>query len=222
VTPAGWEVQEFTSAVAEEHTHTLIVPTQDLEAPPTAGVTLTTSTALGHAHSMTLGAAALRRLGRGETLHFSTASSAIPVTHAHDFTLVDRAAAAGGPAVLEGDPTLWPSTVCPNSCRYRATVEIYNMPGFMSAQVPPLEPSAWRAQSAYTYVSVTPANEATGMVYPRTADGQPSVILARGNPAEPRYSRVVCGFEPWRLTPRSQLRLAEYVLGYQFGLWATR
>jgi hypothetical protein len=223
VTPAGWEQQSFIAGIAAGHQHTVILHTLDVEDPPGAGVTCTTSETLGHTHAVSLTPAMLWQLARGETIVASTTTSAVPVTHEHSVTLVDQAAATGGPAVLEGDAALWPSIVfCdPRSCPGRYDVEIFNMPDFLAIQAPPLAPPTWRVGSAYTYVSLTPLDPAHGIVYPLTADGQPSVVMARGEAASAHYSRVVCGFEPWRLTARSHLRLAEYILGSQFGLWAT-
>jgi hypothetical protein len=70
------------STVTNNHTHTLCVPFTDLSAPPTAGVTYTTSTDDGHNHTVVLTQAQLQTIAGGSSVTVTT-STPFP----HDFTI---------------------------------------------------------------------------------------------------------------------------------------
>lgn len=109
-----------------------------------------------------------------------------------------------------GDPRLNPLGGRPN-------VEIYNpADGALPADTPPRRIPEWRYRALYTYVNSSPRDPVRGWVYPLTADGEPAVILSRGGPNEPGYSRALCGFELFRLDEASHLALAEYILHHTF------
>ena len=99
-------------------------------------------------------------------------------------------------------------------------VEIFNMPNLLAAQVPPLSPPSWRVLVLYTYRSGVREDPSRGLVYPLTADRQPVVLVAKRAPDDSHYSRAIAGFEPWRLTFESHVRLAETILLHHFGLGA--
>jgi hypothetical protein len=217
--PEGYATQSFTSTVAEHHSHTLVVRTQDVVQPPAAGVMDSTDIQAEHFHTVFLSAETLERMARGESVVDSTSLSDIPKPHRHYFTLVDQVGLWGAPAVLTTDSNLWPApplSVNPAGGRYG--VEIYNMPSWMAAATPQLNPQPGISLVLYTYVSGVPENSDTGTLYPSTADGQPSVILRRASTRSPYYSRAICGFEAWRLSPSSQLALASFILLRHFRL----
>lgn len=119
---------------------------------------------------------------------------------------------------LVPDPATWPQPNDPgsNPLLGRPFVEIYNMPAFLASQVPPLQPDPSLWLPLYTYESGVPADPAHGVVYPRTADGQPAIIVRKNRPTDPYYSRALCGFEPNRLRFESHLALADDILLQQF------
>lgn len=118
------------------------------------------------------------------------------------------------PAVLEPD-SLWPLPPPPTNPGFgRPNVEIYNMPSFLAARglSPPL------SRTLYTYVSLVPEDAAGGVIYPLTADGQPSILVAKRLATDARYSRVLCGFETYLLEYESHRALARYILVTEMGL----
>jgi len=99
----------------------------------------------------------------------------------------------------------------------RPNVEIYNpADGALPIEQPPAAIPAWRYRTLYTYLNSSPRNPDQGYTYPHTADGEPAIILSRGGPNEPGYSRALCGFELWRLDEASHLALANYILHHTF------
>jgi hypothetical protein len=218
-TPQGWEQQTFTSSAELSHAHTLVLQTQDIEVPPPGGVTYTTGEAVDHTHTLFVDAASLRRLARGESIADSTSVSQLPSPHRHRFTLVDQVGLWGAPALLDKDDGTWPLpplSVNPRGGRYN--IEIYNMPSWMASRQPPLEPVPGISVALYNYISWLTEDPAIGRLYPATADNQPSVVLRKASPVDAYYSRAICGFEPWRLQPRSQLALADFILLRHFRL----
>jgi hypothetical protein len=77
-----------TSTTVNAHAHTLCVPLTDLESPPTAGMTYTTSTAAGHAHTVVFTQVQLISIAAGTAI---TVTTTIAGGHAHDFTVVKSA-----------------------------------------------------------------------------------------------------------------------------------
>jgi hypothetical protein len=168
---------------------------------------------------VTLTPAQLRSLARGEHVTVTTSSNDTPEPHTHTFDLVDQVGLWGGPAVLEADQATWPLPPASiNPARGRTNIEIYNMPQFMASQQPPLRPPVNRWVALYYFTSVTRENPDAGLVYPATADGQPSVILRRARDTDAYYSRALCGFELWRLRTASHIALADFILLRHFRL----
>jgi hypothetical protein len=121
------------------------------------------------------------------------------------------------PDDLPGTPVLRVSAAWPQGgTDGRTNVEIYNMPGALATQAPPLVPPPWTGVVLYTYVSGLTADPERGFVYPATADGQPAFILAKASPSDPHFARAFCGFEVYLREHESHLRLVEFVLA-QFG-----
>jgi|HubBroStandDraft_1064217.scaffolds.fasta_scaffold431974_1 hypothetical protein len=73
------------STVVDAHTHSVCVLTSDLTAPPAAGATYTSTTALGHSHTITLTAAQLSSINSGQSV---TVTSSSVEGHTHDFAIV--------------------------------------------------------------------------------------------------------------------------------------
>lgn len=73
-----------TSSVANNHTHTVCVPTADLTNPPAAGGSYETSTDLGHSHTVTLTQAQLQQIESGQSVTITSTG----VSPNHDFVLV--------------------------------------------------------------------------------------------------------------------------------------
>jgi len=86
-----------TSTVVLAHTHTVCVPLADLNNPPAAGQTYTTSGAStdGHTHQLTLTAAMLTEIMTGGTITVTTSETE---SHSHAFTLVENGQGAAAPA----------------------------------------------------------------------------------------------------------------------------
>lgn len=220
-TPQGYESQSFESTLEVDHTHTLLVQTSDIDQPPAGGVTYTTAMALEHTHQVTLTQVQLKTLAAGNTVTVQTTVSPLPEPHSHEYTLVDQVGLWGAPASLETDAGLWPLPPGANDNPYRsrANVEVYNMPVYMAQQSPPLDPELGISVVLYNFVSATPYDANINPPgYPRTADGQPVIILRKASILEPYYSRCIAGFEPWRLQQSSMLALADYVLLRHFRL----
>jgi hypothetical protein len=80
-----------TSSVVDDHTHTVCVPSTDLESPPSAGATYTTSppesggtVIAGALHTVTLTAAQLSMIQAGQSLTVTTSTDG---GHDHQFVL---------------------------------------------------------------------------------------------------------------------------------------
>jgi hypothetical protein len=72
------------SSLADGHAHDLCVPTSDLSSPPSDGATYTTTTEDGHTHGVTLDAAQLAAVNRGEVVRVTT--TAVD-GHVHTYSL---------------------------------------------------------------------------------------------------------------------------------------
>jgi hypothetical protein len=210
--PTDGDAARFTTTAVLEHTHTLVLTGREVESPPDSGLTLTTGLAAEHTHTLHLTARQARTLASGGQITVTTASSALPSPHAHEVTLHDLYGRWGAPSVLTPDSS-WPlPPLTFNPYKSRVSVEIYNMPSFLAQQTPNLSPPAARVLPLYLFTGPTPADPATGVLYPFTADEQPALLLARAATVSPAYSRAYCGFEPWRLTLASHIALAEFIL----------
>jgi glutamine synthetase type III len=63
----------------------LCVSASDVSSPPSAGVTLTTTTAAGHTHGVTLTPAQLQQISSGQTV---TVTTTLVSGHTHDFMIM--------------------------------------------------------------------------------------------------------------------------------------
>ena len=217
--PSVITTQYFDSDVVLGHTHVVALqPSVFVEAAPAAGLDLTTEPASGHTHGLHLTASNIGGLQVGYGLTLPTSESS---GHTHAFALLDRSGPGGAPAWLAPNPATWPLPPFEvNPLRTRSDVEIFNMPRFLASQSPPLAPPSWRVLVLYTYRSGVREDPSRGLVYPLTADRQPVVLVAKRAPDDVHYSRAIAGFEPWRLTFESHVRLAETILLHHFGLGA--
>ena len=218
--PQGYTQQVFTSSRILDHSHTVAIRTDSVNAPPATGVTYETSVNEDHSHQITLTQEQLRSLARGDIVAVQTTSNAVPSVHAHDFVLRDQVGLWGAPAILGRDDGLWPLPPPEvNPERGRSDLEIYNMPIFMAQQQPPLVPEEGISVVLYTFVSLTPEDPTKNPPgWPRTADNQPVIILRKASVTNLYYSRAIAGFEPWRLRPSSMVELADYILLRHFRL----
>ena len=72
-----------TSSVANNHTHTVCVPTTDLTNPPASGASYTTSIALGHSHTVALTQQQLQSINGGQSVTVTSTG----VEPNHDFSI---------------------------------------------------------------------------------------------------------------------------------------
>ena len=209
--PSGGTLK-FASTPALDHSHELVVLGVDIEQAPAAGVTYTTDSQAQHTHAVHLTETDLRTLGGGGRVTVETALSDVPEPHTHRYEIEDRIGLWGAPAFLYPEVT-WPQPpFSVNPYRSRVNVEIYNMPTYLTQQTPVLSPPVERVLALYEFASATPTDGTRGILYPRTADGQPAIILAKRSTADSDYSRAYCGFEPWRLSFASHRQLAAFIL----------
>ena len=78
------------STVNEGHTHSVCVPTSDMNSPPSAGATYTSSNDGNHTHTITLTAAQLSSIASGHSVTVTSSSDLDPTTqvaHTHDWTI---------------------------------------------------------------------------------------------------------------------------------------
>jgi len=83
----GDATHTFLSTTVNAHYHTLTINKTDVQTPPAAGLSLTTSSASGHTHSFTLTQVQLTTVNGGTAVIQSTATSDVTGTHSHDFTI---------------------------------------------------------------------------------------------------------------------------------------
>ena len=85
-----------TSTVSVGHTHALCVPLADLDTPPAAGATYSTSVTDGHQHTVTLTQAWLMAVAQGQTVQVTTSTVATGnlAGHTHDFAVAKAPVAA--------------------------------------------------------------------------------------------------------------------------------
>ncbi len=72
-----------TSSVANNHTHTVCVPTTDLTSPPAAGKSYTSSNDFGHTHTVTLTQQQLQSINGGQSVTVTSTG----VEPNHDFVI---------------------------------------------------------------------------------------------------------------------------------------
>lgn len=95
-TVPGCDGAGATSSTVLSHNHTVCVPLADLNGPPAAGMTYSTSNAStdGHVHQVTLSQAQLMSIAGGQTVSVTTT---IVESHTHDFALTEAATPAPTP-----------------------------------------------------------------------------------------------------------------------------
>ncbi len=203
-----------TSDVVLDHAHVVAIPGEDADTslePRTYG----TSSERDHTHAIGLTPEDFIALRAGFTLTLESTSSDEPEPHTHLFEIVDAVGVYGAPPLRPGSD--WAQHPSP---RGRTNIEIYNMPNAMAGQQPPLTPLPGISTAPYLYVSGPSVREdpERNFSYPLTADRQPALVLARGAPFEPFYTRAFCGFEPYLLTRGSHRDLTQYILVRHFRL----
>jgi hypothetical protein len=208
-TPQGYERETFTSrlTLSVTHSHKVVVPTSDVDLSPAEGRTYETDRVQSHTHTITLTQARFEALQAGGHVIVTTSEGTIAgqPPHTHTFDLVDQVGLWGAPQ-LRLNTTRWDQPLGQG----RPNVEVYNMPGWMASRQPPLLDG--HSLGLYTYVSGKPEDAPHGFFFPQTADKQPAFILGKDNARELYYTRAICGFEPYLLTPDSHQKLTEYIL----------
>jgi len=218
-TPQGQEERRFTTGATAGHTHTVTIPTADVEATGSEIRRYTTTEEAGHVHELQLGPDDFAVLRRGGRLIATTTAAALPVPHTHSVELEDPLGLWGAPPVLEAESG-WalPNDRNINRWGSRPNIEIYDMPNYLALATPPLRPIDGLVFAPYLYSSGVAEGSTPEMHYPLTADGQPALILRKTTLREPRFTRAFCGFEPWLLRADSHRRLVQYVLIHQMNL----
>jgi hypothetical protein len=220
----GVDPQSFGSSEEMAHNHEISVPTAHIESPTPGGRTYPTSfgdlqdddVAASHRHTVHVNHEQQLALLSGDTVHVDASrwedGSSSSLSHTHEFVVLDRCGLWGAP-VLQTGPG-WSL----GGVGGRPNVEIYNMPFGMMGEIPRLSPNRARTVPVYEYVSGVPEDQESGLFYPETADGQPVFLLTRRSTSEPRFSRAICGFDPYLLSQQSHERLTHFVLVRHFGL----
>ncbi len=208
----GGDPQRTTSSTDAGHFHTLDVPMADVEAFVPVSRTYETSqdASRTHVHTVTLSADDFAALKRGETRTVTSSEGALPVPHQHTFVVHDQVGNWGAPPLSVS--LAWPQA----GTGGRTNIEIYNMPGAMRNESPPLIPLPGISVVLYSYLSLGKPEDP--LFYPDTADNQPMFVLAKSTPADARFTRAFCGFEIYALEAVSHRQLAEYLLVRHFGL----
>lgn len=208
--PQGSADPAYATSVAGNHAHVVRIPTADVDAAPVEGRTYSTTFASDHQHVVTLTQADFLQLQRGNVVIVATSEDGPPGLdlHQHTVEIADRLGLWGAPALAFGPR--W-DQVGPGSGQ--ANVEVYNMPGAMNAQTPPLRGRP-HVMPLYQYRSaMTPA---PGVFFPNTPDLQPVFILSKHRPTDHLHSRALMGFEAELLSPEAHQRLVDFIVWRQF------
>ena len=83
----GDNTRMFTSTTANAHTHTVVIAKADIQTPPSAGISETTSANVGHSHTFGLTEAQLVTINGGTAVTQATGTSDVGGTHFHEFTI---------------------------------------------------------------------------------------------------------------------------------------
>ena len=86
-TPNPGTTRTFTSSVANSHTHTVTIERSDVQNPPMAGITETTSSNSSHTHSFAMTQAQLMTCNGGGMVMVMTGSSDVGGAHTHNFSI---------------------------------------------------------------------------------------------------------------------------------------
>ena len=208
--PQGSAEPAYATSVAGDHMHVVRIPTADVDAAPMEGRTYSTSIVSIHQHVVTLTQADFLELQRGNSVLKETSEAGPPnsASHQHTVEIFDQLGLWGAPALAFGPR--W-DQAGPGSGQ--ANVEVYNMPGAMHSQTPPLGGRS-HVVSLYQYRSGTVP--APGVFFPNTADLQPVFILAKNRPMDPFHSRALMGFEAELLSPEAHRRLVDFIVWRHF------
>jgi hypothetical protein len=208
--PQGFAEPEYATTTTLRHAHGVRIPTADVDAAPAGGRTYVTTNNEGHQHLVQLTYADFLELQRGNAVLKETSEDGPPQTelHHHTVEIFDRFGLWGAPALAFGSG--WDQGG-PGSGH--DNVEIYNMPGQMSQETPPLlgKPGVidlYRYRSAKTLSST--------LFFPNTADQQPVFMLAKHRATDRLHSRAFMGFESELLTPEAQQRLLDFIVWRHF------
>ena len=77
----------FNSTDVNAHNHSVTIDTADVKIPPSAGISETTSSNVGHTHSFAMSQAQLTAVAAGTAVTITTGVSDFGGSHTHDFTV---------------------------------------------------------------------------------------------------------------------------------------
>lgn len=77
----------FTSTMVNAHSHTVTIAKADIETPPVAGISATTSANVGHTHSFAMTQAQLTTVSGGTPVTAPTGLTDFGGLHSHDLTI---------------------------------------------------------------------------------------------------------------------------------------
>jgi len=77
----------FTSSTDNSHSHSVTLENAEIQSPPSAGISKTTSSVSGHTHSFAMTQAQLATVNGGGSVTVTTGSSDVGGTHTHTFTI---------------------------------------------------------------------------------------------------------------------------------------
>jgi len=86
-TPPGGTSQTFTSTTSNAHSHTVVIQRAEVETPPVAGISKTTSSVSAHTHTFDMTEAQLTTVMGGTGVTVATGNSDTGGAHTHDFTI---------------------------------------------------------------------------------------------------------------------------------------
>jgi hypothetical protein len=92
-TNVGTGTLMFTSSITEGHNHTFSMTVQEIDSPPSGGISRDTSTTLNHMHVVTLTAAQMDQIAAGQVV---TMDTSLVQNHLHTFAFSLAAGGAGG------------------------------------------------------------------------------------------------------------------------------
>jgi len=85
-TPSG-DSHVFTSTSVNAHSHSVTIDKADVQTPPMAGISESTSSSAGHTHSFAMTEAQLTTVNGGGSVTITTGSSDTGGAHTHDITI---------------------------------------------------------------------------------------------------------------------------------------
>lgn len=85
--PPSGDSHTFNSTSVNSHTHSVTLDKADVQSPPMAGITETTSSNSAHTHSIAMSQAELNTVNGGGTVTVTTGNSDVTGAHTHQFTI---------------------------------------------------------------------------------------------------------------------------------------